>query len=114
MKKLILTLLITFLFGFGFSQEKQKVVGPDVIQFKTENQLLLNELGLDSNKTDELCGYLLRYQKMKSIYDMGPKAMPPFLIESFDNQLSSILTRRQKSRLNEIKDNFVYRKTYRK
>ena len=114
MKKLILTLLITFLFGFGFSQEKQKIVGPDVIQFKTENQLLLNELGLDSNKTDELCGYLLRYQKMKSIYDMGPKAMPPFLIESFDNQLSSILTRKQKSRLNEIKGNFVYRKTYRK
>ena len=52
MKKLILTLLITFLFGFGFSQEKQKIVGPDVIQFKTENQLLLNELGLDSNKTE--------------------------------------------------------------
>ena len=67
MKKLILTLLITFLYGFGFSQEKQKVVGPDVIQFKTENQLFLNELGLDSNKTDELCGSLLRFQKMKSI-----------------------------------------------
>ena len=51
---------------------------------------------------------------MKSIYDMGPKAMPSFLIESFDNQLSSILTRRQKSKLDEIKGNFVYRKTYRK
>ena len=114
MKKLILTLLITFLYGFGFSQEKQKIVGPDVIQFKTENQLLLNELGLDSNKTDELCGFLLRFQKMKSKYENGPKAMPSFLIESFDNQLSSILTRRQKSKLNEIKGNFVYRKTYRK
>ena len=66
MKKLILTLLITFLYGFGFSQEKQKVVGPDVIQFKTENQLLLNELGLDSNETDELCGSLLRFQKINS------------------------------------------------
>ena len=114
MKKLILTLLITFLYGFGFSQEKQKIVGPDVIQFKTENQLLLNELGLDSNKTDELCGSLLRFQKMKSMYEMGSKAMPPFLIESFDNQLSSMLTRRQKSKLEEIKGNFVYRKTYRK
>ena len=51
---------------------------------------------------------------MKSMYEMGSKAMPPFLIESFDNQLSSILTRGQKSKLEEIKGNFVYRKTYRK
>ena len=114
MKKLILTLLITFMYGFGFSQEKQKIVGPDVIQFKTENQLLLNQLGLDTNKTDELCEFLLRFQKMKSKYENGPKAMTSFLIESFDNQLNSILTRRQKSKLDEIKGNFVYRKTYRK
>ena len=114
MKKLILTLLITFLYGFGFSQEKQKIVGPDVIQFKTENQLFLNELGLDSNKTDELCGFLLRFQKMKSMYEKGSKAMPSFLIESFDNQLSNILTRNQKSKLDEIEVNLVYKKSYRK